>query len=512
MDYGLPHPSARPDEERIVGRAMQILATGDFHPGDYTYPSALKYLNTAALGIYVGAGRLAGRYDTLWDFLFEAAVTRRGLQYRVCRTVSVILGVATVLLAFILGRVAYEDRSVGLMAASLVATCHLHVRDSHFATVDVTMTFFTMLSLLFAIRVAKRYKPLDFILAGLCAGLATATKYNAGVVILGLCIACLPAMFGRIRGSHVPSRGRILGLLMVAGVVMAVTFAAATPYTLIHYSAVLKEITAIKRVLYHGTGTRALWIHLQSTFPEGFGWPFFLAAAAGSFRAVWLRRPPDLVLLAFLVPSFATAASVRWVLPRYLMPYVPVLAVFAAEFAVKLLCRSRRLPALLAGLILVTPGVWKSVQFDRVAAKKDTRVLAAQWIDAHAPPRSEILLCRGYGAPAINTDRRRPPAFAPREIRCTLKEVMGSKAGYLITHEHPRLHSYSGITDRMRRYLADNARALAVFNPFKPDRELEPYFYVGDAFYLPISHLDAMERGGPILTIWELRNESLARP
>ena len=58
MDYGLPHPTARPDEERIVGRAMQILATGDFHPGDFTYPGLLKYLNSLALAIYVWFGKI----------------------------------------------------------------------------------------------------------------------------------------------------------------------------------------------------------------------------------------------------------------------------------------------------------------------------------------------------------------------------------------------------------------------------------------------------------------------
>ncbi len=47
LDYGLPHPLSRPDEERIVGRAQTIFATGNWHPGSFFYPSLLFYLDTA---------------------------------------------------------------------------------------------------------------------------------------------------------------------------------------------------------------------------------------------------------------------------------------------------------------------------------------------------------------------------------------------------------------------------------------------------------------------------------
>ena len=68
IDYGLPHPTSRPDEERIVGRAFAILSTGRFHPGDFTYPGLLKYLNALALAFYYGVGKLIGHYQELFDF------------------------------------------------------------------------------------------------------------------------------------------------------------------------------------------------------------------------------------------------------------------------------------------------------------------------------------------------------------------------------------------------------------------------------------------------------------
>lgn len=504
MNYGLPFPTARPDEERIVGRALNMMATGNLHPGDYTYPGLSKYLNVAGIGSYVWTKQALGHYGGLKDFLFDVVIANRGLQYRICRSVSVLFGVLTVLATFGLCQSAYRSQSTGLLAASVVATNVIHVRDSHFATVDAVMTFFVVISLWFAVRVARDFRTADFIGAGVFAGMAAATKYNAGMVALGLVVACITPLLGRPLEGEIPGRGVILKRLLIAGVLSAVTFAICTPYSLIYAGAVAKELNAIRNVLYEGEGTRAIWIHLRVTFPEGLGWPFFIAAVLGLGRALWLRRPGELVLLAFFIPSFASAAGVRWIFPRYITPYVPLLAVMAAEFCYIVVCRSKAPATLAVGLILAGPGLYRSALFDQVASQKDTRVLAAEWVEANVPPRSEILLCRGYGAPKINSDRRRAPSFVPREIACAPAAVAASEARFLITHEHPSLHSYSGVTERMRRYLDETAKPLVVLDPFKRPKQMEPYFYDGDAFYLPFTHLGAMERGGPILTVWEV--------
>jgi hypothetical protein len=505
MDYGLPHPTARPDEEKIVGRAYHILATGDFYPGEFAYSGLLKYLNTLALAVYFVFGKLIGRYDRLWDFLFDVAVFRPGLHYQISRVVSVIFGVATIGATYFLGLEAYRRRAIGIIAAGAVATCFLHVRDSRFATVDVAMTFFVTLSLLFSVRVAGHHRTRDFVMAGLFAGLATATKYNGGAVIVGLFLACLPPLMDRKQPMMSPARRIIIGRLALSVAFMVAAFALASPYSLIHLSQVLAAVRGHTELLYGATGPIALWTHLGVTFPQGFGWPFFLASTAGVLRAAWLRRPPDWVLLSFLVVTFASVAGARWIFPRYVIPFIPLLAVLAAELGYSVFVRTKPVPAIILCLVLAGPGLRKSIEFDRVAARKDTRVLAAEWVADNLPARSEILLCRGYGAPVINTDPRRPPIFAPREINCNVKEVKASETSFLVTHEHPYLHSYSRISDPLRQFLTRNARSLATFDPFAEREQGEPYFYPSDAFYLPISDLHVMERGGPILTIWELQ-------
>ena len=191
MDYGLPHPLTRPDEERLVGRAQTIVATGNWHPGSFFYPSLPFYLNTFALYLYYGIGKLTGSYDRLFDFLFDIAVTRPGLHYWICRWVSILVGVATVAATYSLGRLASGSRIVGIVAAIFLSVCHLHVRDSHFATVDIVMTLFVTISLLFALRAVETPTHWSYALAGLATGLATSSKYNAAIVFVAIAAAAL---------------------------------------------------------------------------------------------------------------------------------------------------------------------------------------------------------------------------------------------------------------------------------------------------------------------------------
>ncbi len=304
--------------------------------------------------------------------------------------------------------------------------------------------------------------------------------------------------------------------IFIVGVASIVAFVATSPYTLLHYQATLREFRAIRTVLYGLEGPMAISIHVEETFPVGFGWLFFLLALAAVTRAVWKRRPIDLALLAFALPSFCSVATVRWVFPRYLIPFVPVLAVMTAEFVVCLFAGpARRLGtaplqalALFTVLGLVMPGILRSAYFDSIASRKDTRLLAAEWVAQNVPKRETLLLCRGYGAPDINKDRRRAPAFDPQTLSCSEGALSEATARFVITHDHPILTQYSKLPPSLESYLNRHADPLAVFDPFTEKYRagaVEPYFYGGDAFYIPFSGFGAVERGGPIVTIWALK-------
>jgi Dolichyl-phosphate-mannose-protein mannosyltransferase len=500
LEYGIPHPVARPDEELVVGKSLQMSLGRALSPGDFNYPHLVFDVDALALAAYRYAGLVTGRYSTTEDFLVDVAVRRPGLQYRICRGVTVAFGVATVFAAGLAAFQAYGRRSVALLAALLVAVNFLHARDSHYGTVDIPMTFFVTLSLAFGLGAARTQARRDYLLAGLFAGLATSAKYNAGTVVVGVLVAALPRLW---RPAGPAERRSAVASLLVSGAAMAAAFAATSPACVVHFDQVVKGLVVQKEALFSSPGAPAWITHLTVTLPGAFGWPGCVAALAGVAHALWRRRTADVLFLAFLGPTFASMATMTWVLGRYTLPMIPPLAILAAEVVLAGLPHAGRLTATLAAAVLALPPLVSILKYDQLAARPDTRLLAAEWISEHLAPRSRLLVCRGYGAPAINDDHRRPPAFKPEVIPCKVDAIRGAGVRYLVTHDHPYVY-YGRPTDDVRAWLAANARAEVVFDPFVKASRVKPYFYSGDAFYLPYSGFDAVERGGPVITVWDL--------
>ena len=80
-----------------------------------------------------------------------------------------------------------------------------------------------------------------------------------------------------------------------AALVSACAFAVTSPYVLLHYEGFLANMSRLSAFLYERQAGLALWDHLQTTLPAGLGWPLVLASIAALVRALWLRRPADLV-------------------------------------------------------------------------------------------------------------------------------------------------------------------------------------------------------------------------
>jgi hypothetical protein len=525
--YGLPHPLARPDEEIVVGHAVD-LALGrpdraafpypeltyfvDPVRGRpiredvtyaYPYPNLVYFMDAAALGAWKTVGGWLGRYRSADDFLADLTVAHRGLQYKIGRTVGAICGIGTVLAAYLAAFYGYRRQSVALLAALLVAVNFLHARDSHYATVDVPMTFFLTLSLAFALKTGVTEARRDALLASGLAGLAASAKFNGAAAIVATVVTVGRRFFGP------PSTRRrwwVISTLAIAAVVMIAVFAITSPYCIRDYKIVHLGLRIQRRVLFDTVATPAWQIMATSTLPGAFGWPGFVAIGAGILRAVWKRRLADVALLAFIVPTFLSMAWMTWVLPRYPLPLIAPLCVLAAEASIAMLpSRRRAVWAVAVAAVLALPPLLRTVAYDRRASRVDTRLQASDWMAQHIPPRSRIAVCRGYGAPVVNTDPRTPPAFEPLLLLpCSLEKIRETGARYVITHAHPVVPFFVP-TEEARQWLADHARPLATFSPFSVGgRVRESCFYSGDAFYLPSCGFERVERGGPIVTIWEL--------
>ena len=177
--FGLPYLRARPDETTAVSLAMGVVY-GDWNPHFFHWPSLTIYLFAALLrAASLVRGVLSG------DPTLTAA--EQILIGRVCVALA---GTVTVLVVYYIGK-RCVDAATGLAAAALLAVALLHVRDSHFAMTDVLMTLLATASLAVLLRAMDEalgpasiasVSARGFAAAGLLAGLATSTKYNAAAV------------------------------------------------------------------------------------------------------------------------------------------------------------------------------------------------------------------------------------------------------------------------------------------------------------------------------------------
>nr|WP_309688578.1 glycosyltransferase family 39 protein [Armatimonas sp.] len=162
--WGLPDASHlfsyHPDESRVVGQALMQPGQNILDTGFYNYGS-LATLTDRFLLLATGA---LTNIPTASSLLLV-------------RLVTVAYGIGTCALLILLGK-RLEKPDVGLSAAALYAVAPLAVQHGHFATVDVPATFWVTASLLTALTNPKLFW------CGLFAGLAAATKYNAGLALL----------------------------------------------------------------------------------------------------------------------------------------------------------------------------------------------------------------------------------------------------------------------------------------------------------------------------------------
>lgn len=211
LDFGLPFPEARPDESTIIRHALAFFS-GDPNPHFFNYPSLYLYLLFALYLGYFLIGKGFGFFSSPDDLIAQFVHDPYNI-YLIDRALSVLFGTATILAVYYLARRLWGRRTA-LVAALFMALAYLHARDSHFGTTDVAMVFLALTSLIFMVRARQEGGLGSYVLAGVLAGLAASTKYNAVLLILPMAAVHLFNALEAARGSGPGRRpqGRIFSL------------------------------------------------------------------------------------------------------------------------------------------------------------------------------------------------------------------------------------------------------------------------------------------------------------
>jgi Dolichyl-phosphate-mannose-protein mannosyltransferase len=304
------------------------------------------------------------------------------------RGLSAAMGTLTVWWVFAICRRAF-DETAGIVSALFLALAFLHVRDSHFGTLDVTMTALVVLSVLMILRWQQAPTWWRAAGAGLVAGLATSTKYNAlGVVAPFVVAVALGAADNR--ATPVAAVRRTAGSLATFGLGFVIA-----------WRQFIADLNAQGVTLAHGHGlalSRGWWHHATMTLPAALGWPLYAASVAGTIGLMLTRLRASAVVLAFPLAYFVVAGSGYRVFARDALPLLPFMCIAAGWFVVAAvrailpasapLGRGWAMAAV--ALAIVAPSARNVILLDRVLTRADNRVLVARELPALIPQGSLV--------------------------------------------------------------------------------------------------------------------------
>jgi uncharacterized membrane protein HdeD (DUF308 family) len=376
------------------------------------------------------------------------------------------------------------------------------------------MTTLLLLSLFLLLRAHEQPSAARFAVAGLVGGLAAATKYNGVLIITAAAVSQVLAW----RDRSDASRLRHTRLPLFAACALA-GFAIGTPYALITPLRVWRDASseAAHLLAVHGGIQLGVgWIyHATVTLPNGVGWWLLVTGVAGAVVAL-VRRPVEaLIVFAFPLTYYVVAGRGYTVFTRYMTPVVPFLclgaAVMIAWVATAAAARRNWLGWAAGGALLAActvPTAVKSVQFDRVLSRTDSRVLATNWLSQRIAPGASILLvCSGYGKPQL-WDRGAALPYQVLTWEQDSEDVMAGARPDVVVVEESGLQYYSAVPTVLKTVLIDYSlqQVIAGSNPRQPH-----VYDQQDAFYLPIDNFTGVVRPGPTFRMYVKDGVRLAR-
>ena len=380
IQYGLPYIYTSDAETRFVNPAVRMVTAGDLNPHWFGHPgSTVMYVLSVLYGLYFTAGRAVGAIPDLNHFkvLFETDPTA---FFLIGRATVALLGALTVVLVYQAARSIYDERT-GILAALFLAVSPLHHRFSQMARTDIPATFLVMLAFFFALQLSRRPGLRFYALAGLFVGLATATKYTAGLAIIPLLLAHFVAK----------TRATILDhkLTVALGFVL-IGFLLGAPFVLLDWRTALRDIAIENRPSHLGAdrlpGLRNHLWYLTGPLNWGLTMPIEALAGLGVGLALVRRRRSELLLLSFPLCYFVAIGSARLRWDRWIIPVLPFMTIFAAHGVVTLVgtvhFRRNLLLSLAAVLLAIMPTA-QILRYDYRQSQDDTRTLARRWVESN---------------------------------------------------------------------------------------------------------------------------------
>ena len=342
------------------------------------------------------------------------------------RSGSILLGVASVALLYGIARRLFSPR-VALVAAAAMATNLHHAERCVLAGNESTMVLLVLVFFLAVLCYVEAPSWRWHAAAGLLLGLATSTKYNAGIQLVTLVAATLLVLVRESRAEERrrPVHRRALQPRFLAGFAAgALAFVAASPWVVVDFGEFLNGFTHQASYMEAGltesgaAGSLRGWAFYTLRFgPRGNGQPYAVLCALGAllalYRAVRHRESRALLLLTAALPlylflSAGETNNMRFLLPA--TPFVLLLGAWALDAGggalLRRFPRGERLQDLLLpalAVLLLAPQAVESYQrIWRGYGKTSEERELLLWIRENLDPAEEYLELTSYGAKLLD--------------------------------------------------------------------------------------------------------------
>jgi len=530
--HGMPYAYNADENAHFVPGAIGLFGH-DLNPHYFVNPPAFTYLLHGVFAVWFG-----GR-----DGVADAYALDPERVFVVARLTAAAVGTLAVGLVYLAGARLF-DRRAGLLAAALLAVAYLPVFYGKLALNDVPTLAPIALSLWGTAGILRRGWTLDFLLAGIGLGLAGATKYTGGIVLLPLLTA---AALGPLRGRAALTRTAL------ALAVSAAAFVAANPYAILDFGAFRDGLQHQSDAAGDALGKLGLdhdngWAYYAWTATWGLGWAPVALALVGlgllgrrDPRALAVLAPAPLLFVAFM-------GSQERYFGRWLLPVFPIACLLAAYAVMRLVeLAGARLPRLVpvlaatGAVVLCGQGVIYAVHSGLVLSRDDTRNHARAWLVDNVREHGRIVV-EPVVPDAWATDVGRPSPRTANGARWVKFPTSRSNIandgtripgkGRIVNIEDYERTLYRGLIDRYEaggychiisgstqrgraeaepgevpratayyRELERRADLVHEASPYRAGAEPVPFSFDFSFNFYPLAY----DRPGPVMQVWRLR-------
>jgi len=369
-------------EQALAKFTLKMAANQTLDPGFYIYPALYQYFLLAIYLVYYLFGLLLGIFQDSYDFAVQYLINPTGI-YLIGRFTSIILSMISTWYMYRLVKRMLNDRAALLAATFMVLSFYIVV-FSRYAIPESFMVFFTILALGKYWDSLYNQNAIHLFWAGIFTGLAIASKYNAGFLALGLCIAVYFSQ-NNIKDNIWKRTINAIGGLLLG-------FIIPNPYWLISPEKYLNGFFKIVKQSYYAvTSEKAIsyvWEISQIITHELLLGFLFLGSI---LFALYKRKHYHIILLSVVLPTFIYVGSWDKKGIDYLLVCWPVFIILSAELVdfIGQKWHDKKIMNITGLSLILIPLFIFNLYHTILLILPDTRKVASEWLltQWHSPEK-----------------------------------------------------------------------------------------------------------------------------